>query len=92
MLIKRRRGWEIPESQATPEHLFLDRRRIVKAFAAGPILLAGLRVVPNAVRLGSRVDSAGEQSRLARAICRDHLLCLGGIVVFVAVQLCAALR
>lgn len=41
MLIKRRRGWEVPESQATPERLFLDRRRIVKAFAAGPILLAG---------------------------------------------------
>ena len=60
-------------------------------FCGAPILLAGLRVVPNAVRLGSRVDSAGEQSRLARAICRDHLLCLGGIVIFVTVQLLAAL-
>jgi hypothetical protein len=61
-------------------------------FCGAPILLAGLRVVPNAVRLGSRVDAVGEQSRLARAICRDHLLCLGGIVVFLALQLCAALR
>ena len=61
-------------------------------FCGAPILLAGLRVVPNAVRLGSRVDSAAEQSRLARAICRDHLLCLGGIIIFVALQLCAALR
>ena len=61
-------------------------------FCGGPILLAGLRVVPTAVRLGSRVDSAAEQSRLARAICRDHLLCLGGIIIFVALQLCAALR
>lgn len=60
-------------------------------FCSAPILLAGLRVVPNAVRLGSRVDSAEEQSRLARAICRDHLLCLGGIVVFVAMQLFIAL-
>jgi hypothetical protein len=58
----------------------------------GPILLAGLRVVPYAVRLGSRADSVAEQSRLARAICRDHLFCLAGIVLFVAVQLCAALR
>jgi hypothetical protein len=61
-------------------------------FCGAPILLAGLRVVPNAVRLGSRVDPAGEQSRLARAICHDHLLCLGGIVIFVALQLFAALR
>jgi ER membrane protein SH3 len=61
-------------------------------FCGAPILLAGLRVVPNAVRLGSRVDSAAEQSRLARAICSDHLLCLGGIVVFVALQLFAAVR
>lgn len=29
MLIKRRRGWEIPESQATPESIFLDRRKLV---------------------------------------------------------------
>ena len=57
--------------------------------AGGPILLAGLRVVPNAVRLGSRVDPSAEQSRLARAIYRDHLLCLCGIVLFVVVQLWA---
>jgi len=61
-------------------------------FCGAPILLAGLRVVPNAVRLGSRVDAVGEQCRLARAICKDHLLCLGGIVVFLALQLFAALR
>jgi hypothetical protein len=61
-------------------------------FCGAPILLAGLRVVPNAVRLGARVDSAAEQSRLARAICSDHLFCIGSIVVFVALQLFAALR
>jgi hypothetical protein len=58
----------------------------------GPVLLAALRVVPNAVRLGSRIDAPVEQSRLARAICRDHLFCLAGIMLFVAVQLCVALR
>ena len=41
MLIKLRRGWELPESQATPESLFHERRRLIKAAAAGPILLAG---------------------------------------------------
>lgn len=29
MLIKRRRGWEIPESQATPEAVFLNRRQVI---------------------------------------------------------------
>ncbi len=61
-------------------------------FCGGPVVLAAARVVPNAVRLGSRVDSAAEQSRLARAICRDHLFCLGGISLFVALQLFAALH
>ena len=39
MLIRIRRGWELPESAATPEAVFRDRRRLVKALAAGPILL-----------------------------------------------------
>jgi hypothetical protein len=59
---------------------------------AAPTLLALLRVYPNAVRLGSRLDSRADQSTLARAICRDHLLCLGGIIGFVALQLFAGLR
>ena len=41
MLIKIKRGWELPESAATPEEVFRNRRRIIKAAAAGPILLAG---------------------------------------------------
>jgi sulfoxide reductase catalytic subunit YedY len=41
MLIKRRRGWELPDSAATPEHLFWHRRRLIQGLAAGPILLAG---------------------------------------------------
>jgi hypothetical protein len=32
-----------------------------------------MRTVPNARRLGSAQDSAEEQSRLARAVCRDHM-------------------
>src|SRR5712691_9587547 len=39
MLIKRKRGWEIPESQATPEAVFFNRREFVAgaglAFAGG---------------------------------------------------------
>jgi hypothetical protein len=56
----------------------------------GPILLAAVRVVPNAVRLGSRSDPTARQSELARSICRDHLWCLAGIAAFVALQLSSA--
>lgn len=34
MLIKRRRGWEIPESQITPEEWFFNRRGMIKAASA----------------------------------------------------------
>ncbi len=40
MLIRKSRGWELPESSATPEDVFLNRRGFVKAVAAGPALLA----------------------------------------------------
>jgi len=47
----------------------------------GAIALAGsgfvptmIRTVPNARRLGMGADSVEQQSRLARAVCRDHML------------------
>jgi hypothetical protein len=52
--------------------------------ALAPTALAALRVVPNAVRLGARRDSAEVQSALARAIFRDHVLCfamIAGLIV-----------
>ena len=54
-----------------------------------PVALAGRRVVPNAARLGQRIDSVAEQSRLARAVCRDHLACLAMVLAVVALQLSA---
>ncbi|RFB81398.1 protein-methionine-sulfoxide reductase catalytic subunit MsrP [Methylovirgula sp. 4M-Z18] len=42
MLIKRRKGWEIPEHLATPEALFLNRRAVLSGAAA----LAGAAVWP----------------------------------------------
>jgi sulfoxide reductase catalytic subunit YedY len=41
MLIRRRRGWELPEIRATSEAAFRDRRRLLQGLAAGP-LIAGL--------------------------------------------------
>jgi hypothetical protein len=64
---------------------------IVAAVLAGvPILLAMVRTVGNAVRLGTRADGVAEQSRLARAICRDHLLCLTSLAAFLVLWLTAA--
>lgn len=64
------------------------RLLIVSAvLAGGPILLAALRTVPNAVRLGRRTDSPAEQTRLARAVYRDHVVCLVGVLGFVVVWL-----
>ena len=57
--------------------------------AVGPVLLALLRTVPNAVRLGKRTSSTVEQSRLARSVCADHLACLACESAFLAVWLCA---
>jgi len=42
MLIRRRRGWELRDSEATPEAIFLGRRSLVKAIAAGSMLSSGL--------------------------------------------------
>ena len=43
MLIRKKRGWELPESAATDETVFRDRRRLIQGIAAGPILAAGLQ-------------------------------------------------
>ena len=40
MHILHRRGWEIPEHQATPEHLFFDRRTFLAAAGAASIGLS----------------------------------------------------
>src|ERR1700753_50595 len=47
----------------------------ISAGLAGiPMALALTHTVPSAVRLGHRADSRAEQTRLARSICRDHLV------------------
>jgi hypothetical protein len=60
----------------------------------GSLLLAGsgfvptmTRTVPNARRLGSAQDPAEEQSRLARAICRDHMFSLARMSCVLILQL-----
>jgi hypothetical protein len=54
------------------------------ALAGVPIALALARTVPNAVRLGNRVGSPADQTRLARSILADHVICFGCMLGFVA--------
>jgi len=65
-------------------------RLLALTLLAGPVALAAVRVVPDAVRLGSRKDDLQTQTALARRICRDHLVCLAGIAGFIAVELALA--
>lgn len=77
----------------------LVRRRISLRLGLPALGLAGvaigmaiLRVFPNAVRLGSGADPLDVQLALARAICLDHLLCLGLMAGFVALMVASSLR
>jgi len=54
--------------------------------------LAGGRTVPNAVRLGARRDDPAGQSRLARLVYRDHLVCLASITAGLLLQMASAAR
>ena len=58
MLLKVKRGWELPESQATPESVFLERRRLVKALAAGPVLAAGASALGGRYAFGAAESEA----------------------------------
>jgi hypothetical protein len=58
--------------------------------AVGAVGLAGARTVPNAVRLGRRVDDDSTQSRLARSIGRDHGWCLVALAFVVLLQVLPA--
>ena len=60
------------------------------ALTAGAISLAAVHTVPSAVRLGSRSGTIAGQSRLARSILRDHLLCIAAVVAVLFVQLAFA--
>ncbi|MEM1045467.1 MAG: protein-methionine-sulfoxide reductase catalytic subunit MsrP [Pseudomonadota bacterium] len=54
MLIKRFRGWELPESRATPESVFFNRRQLL----AGGAIAAGAGLLPRAARAADEDPSA----------------------------------
>jgi methionine sulfoxide reductase catalytic subunit len=59
MHVIRRRGWEIPESQATPEHIFLNRRALI-AGAASTAAAIALPGAASAQRAADVPDPTGD--------------------------------
>lgn len=57
------------------------------ALVGTPVTLAATNTFPSAVRLGGRADPLDVQSRLARSILRDHLLCVVAIGALLIVRI-----
>ena len=57
------------------------------ALAGSAIALAAAHTFAAAVRLGAQGDPPAVQARLARSICRDHLVCFPAIAAVIAIQL-----
>jgi hypothetical protein len=54
---------------------------------AAAISVAAVHTVPSAVSLGTRSNTIAEQSRLAKSVLRDHLLCITAVSVVLLIQL-----
>lgn len=65
MLVRSRRGWELPESAATPESVWTSRRALLKGSAAGGLALLAAGRVPEAEAAGEG-GLAGELYPAAR--------------------------
>ena len=75
----------IVEIVASTEHRWIGWTSLLAAASA--IGLAGVRTVPNAMRLGREVDSIATRSDLARTIYRDHVFCFAAIASLLLLQL-----
>ena len=56
MLIKIKREWELPESAATPESVYWNRRHFLRGLAAGPALLGGAALAAGKAFAADEVD------------------------------------
>lgn len=68
MLIKRKRGWEMPDSAATPESVYLNRRQLIKGVAAGSLIAAASSLLPFA---RARAEDADPSVKLYPAKMND---------------------
>jgi len=72
MHVIRRRGWEIPEAHATPEHIFLNRRSLI----AGAATLAASSALPDAA-LAQRVADVPDPTAALYPAKRNEKYVLG---------------
>jgi len=67
MLVRSRRGWELPESAATPESVFYSRRALLKGAAAGSLALLAAGRIPEVAAAGEAAhELAAERYPAAR--------------------------
>ena len=71
MFIKMKRGWEIPERHATPEHVFFNRRQFLVTGAAIGAVTALLGVRREAGGAGGSRRRAGRARSLRRRSIRS---------------------
>jgi hypothetical protein len=62
---------------------------VAMALAATPIFMALSRTVPNAIRLGERAGTPAAQTRRARSVLIDHVVCLVCQLAFLVLWLFA---
>lgn len=72
MFVHRKRGWQIAESNATPETLFDGRRRFVKSLSAGPILLAAPSLLVGCEDLSSEIKTEADPSAPLYPVTRNE--------------------
>ena len=62
MNIRKKLGWELPESAATPEHVFANRRRLLKAIGAGSLVLAAPAMLRPTETVGKDESTAAAEA------------------------------
>ncbi|GAG39776.1 unnamed protein product [marine sediment metagenome] len=67
-----------------------DARKLPLLLLVVPVGVVAARVLPNAVRLGTRADSLDVRSELARSICYAHLFSFAAIRGFAAMHVAFA--
>ena len=68
MMIGRKRDWELPERETTPETVYRDRRRFMQGAAAGAIL-AGTPLGAGATLIGDDPTRVGTRSNAIPRTC-----------------------
>jgi methionine sulfoxide reductase catalytic subunit len=64
MLVRSKKNWEIPESQATPESVYTDRRALLKAMGYGALLATAAGAAPFAPSLAADAAPADPSATL----------------------------